>query len=147
MNQKKKDDSYSVLGNMGRKLSVVGAFIGEKRPQEDNLVYENMESLQNMSTPTAQPEEKMRSEKGWKTKRVRKSFYETNNRIQKSVWINKPMRQEIVDMVDDLNGKSLPFTEGQLLRESVQAGWPAIREKYLEMLFRLGGPKTSNQQS
>ncbi len=49
-------------------------------------------------------------------------------------------------MVDELKDKSLPFTEGQLLRESVEVGWPAIRKKYLKMLFRLGDLKASDQQ-
>ena len=144
MNQKKKDDSYSVLGNMGRRLSVVGAFIGEKRSQGDNLVRDNVEALQNMPRPTVRQEEKMDFQRRWKPKKMRKSFYETNDRIQKSVWINKPLRQEVVGIIDELNGKSLPFTEGQLLRESVETGWPTVREKYLEMLLRLGDLKTND---
>ena len=146
MNQKKKDDSYSVLGNMGRRLSVVGAFIGETRSQGDNLVRDNVEALQNMPRPTVRQEEKMDFQRRWKPKKMRKSFYETNDRIQKSVWINKPLRQEVVGIIDELNGKSLPFTEGQLLRESVETGWPTVREKYLEMLLRLGDLKTNDQQ-
>ncbi|MDH5703273.1 MAG: hypothetical protein OEY99_03590 [Aigarchaeota archaeon] len=144
MNQKKKDDSYSVLGNMGRRLSVVGAFIGETRSQGDNLVRDNVEALQNMPRPTVRQEEKMDFQRRWKPKKMRKSFYETNDRIQKSVWINKPLRQEVVGIIDELNGKSLPFTEGQLLRESVETGWPTVREKYLEMLLRLGDLKTND---
>ena len=144
MNQKKKDDSYSVLGNMGRRLSVVGAFIGEKRSQGDNLVRDNVEALQNMPRSTVRQEEKMDFQRRWKPKKMRKSFYETNDRIQKSVWINKPLRQEVVGIIDELNGKSLPFTEGQLLRESVETGWPTVREKYLEMLLRLGDLKTND---
>lgn len=147
MNQKRKDDSYSVLGNMGRRLSVVGAFIGEKRSQGDNLVRDNVEALQNISRPTVRQEEKMDFQRRWKPKKIRKSFYETNDRIQKSVWINKPLRQEVVGIIDELNGKSLPFTEGQLLRESVETGWPTVREKYLEMLRRLGDLKTNDQQT
>lgn len=146
MNQKKKDDSYFVLGNMGRRLSVVGAFIGEKRPQGDNLVRDNLKALQNVPLSTVRREEKMDFHRRWKPKKVRKSFYETNDRIQKSVWIDKPLRQEVVGIIDDLNGKSLPFTEGQLLRESVQTGWPTVREKYLEMLHRLGDLNTNDQQ-
>ena len=146
MNQKKKDDSYSVLGNMGRRLSVVGAFIGEKRSQGDNLVRDNVEALQNIPRPTVRQEEKLDFQRRWKPKKMRKSFYETNDRIQKSVWINKPLRQEVVGIIDELNGKSLPFTEGQLLRESVETGWPTVREKYLEMLLRLGDLKTNDQQ-
>lgn len=144
MNQKKRDDSYSVLGNMGRRLSVVGAFIGEKRPQGDNLVHDNVEALQNVPLSTARREEKMNFHRRWKPKKARKSFYETNDRIQKSVWIDKPLRQDIVGMIGELNGKSLPFTEGQLLRESVEMGWPTVREKYLEMLHRLGDLKTND---
>jgi len=144
LNQKKKDDSYSVLGNMGRRLSVVGAFIGETRSQGDNLVRDNVEALQNMPRPTVRQEEKMDFQRRWKPKKMRKSFYETNDRIQKSVWINKPLRQEVVGIIDELNGKSLPFTEGQLLRESVETGWPTVREKYLEMLLRLGDLKTND---
>lgn len=147
MNQKRKDDSYSVLGNMGRRLSVVGAFIGEKRSQGDNLVRDNVEALQNIPRPTVRQEEKMDFQRRWKPKKIRKSFYETNDRIQKSVWINKPLRQEVVGIIDELNGKSLPFTEGQLLRESVETGWPTVREKYLEMLRRLGDLKTNDQQT
>lgn len=144
MNQKKKDDSYSVLGNMGRRLSVVGAFIGEKRSQGDNLVRDNVEALQNIPRPTVRQEEKLDFQRRWKPKKMRKSFYETNDRIQKSVWINKTLRQEVVGIIDELNGKSLPFTEGQLLRESVETGWPTVREKYLEMLLRLGDLKTND---
>ncbi|MFB0568557.1 MAG: hypothetical protein ACETV0_02920 [Nitrososphaeria archaeon] len=146
MNQKKKDDSYSVLGNMGRRLSVVGAFIGEKRSQGDNLVRDNVEALQNIPRPTVRQEEKLDFQRRWKPKKMRKSFYETNDRIQKSVWINKTLRQEVVGIIDELNGKSLPFTEGQLLRESVETGWPTVREKYLEMLLRLGDLKTNDQE-
>jgi len=82
-----------------------------------------------------------------KPKNARKSFYETTDRIQKSVWINKPLREEVVNVVDELKGRSLPFTEGQLLRESVEAGWPAIREKYIGMLFRLEDTKIQSEQS
>jgi len=147
LNNKKRDDSYSVLGNMGRKLSVVGAFIGERRPQENNPIQENIETQQNMPTPSAQRGEKTNMGSDQRPKNARKSFYETTDRIQKSVWINKPMREEVVNVVDELNGRSLPFTEGQLLRESVEAGWPAIREKYLGMLFRLEDAKTQSEQS
>jgi len=147
LNNKKRDDSYSVLGNMGRKLSVVGAFIGERRPQENNLIQESMETQQNMPTPSAQPGEKMNLVSDQKPKNARKSFYETTDRIQKSVWINKPLREEVVNVVDELKGRSLPFTEGQLLRESVEAGWPAIREKYIGMLFRLEDTKIQSEQS
>lgn len=132
---------------MGRRLSVVGAFIGEKRSQGDNLVRDNVEALQNIPRPTVRQEEKMDFQRRWKPKKIRKSFYETNDRIQKSVWINKPLRQEVVGIIDELNGKSLPFTEGQLLRESVETGWPTVREKYLEMLRRLGDLKTNDQQT
>lgn len=144
MNPKKRGDSYSVLGNMGRKLSIVGAFIGERQPQGNNIDSGNGEALGNMAGPITQPEERMNSESGHEPKNVRKSFYETNDRIQKSVWINKPLRNEVVDMVDELNGRSLPFTEGQLLRESVEAGWPTIKEKYTGLLFRLGDTKTQD---
>jgi len=147
LNNKKRDDSYSVLGNMGRKLSVVGAFIGERRPQENNLIQENTGTQQNTPTPSGQPGEKMSMGSDQKPKNARKSFYETTDRIQKSVWINKPLREEVVNVVDGLNGRSLPFTEGQLLRESVEAGWPAIREKYLGMLFRLEDTETQTKQS
>jgi len=131
---------------MGRRLSVVGAFIGEKRSQGDNLVRDNVEALQNIPRPTVRQEEKLDFQRRWKPKKMRKSFYETNDRIQKSVWINKTLRQEVVGIIDELNGKSLPFTEGQLLRESVETGWPTVREKYLEMLLRLGDLKTNDQE-
>jgi len=147
LNDKKRDDSYSVLGNMGRKLSVVGAFIGERQPQGNYPARESMETQQNMPTPSAQRGEKTNMGSDQKPKNARKSFYETTDRIQKSVWINKPLREEVVNVVDGLNGRSLPFTEGQLLRESVEAGWPAIREKYLGMLFRLEDTETQTKQS
>ena len=146
MNHRKEKDSYSVLGKMGRKLSVVGAFIGEKRSQENNSAYESVKPPQNVRPRAAQSGEKMMPANSQGPKRARKSFYETDNRIQKSVWINKPLRREVVNMVDELKDKSLPFTEGQLLRESVEAGWPAIRKKYLKMLFRLGDLRARHQQ-
>lgn len=146
MTHKKEKDSYSVLGKMGRKLSVVGAFIGEKRSHESESAYENVKPSQDVRPRAAQSGEKTMPTKSREPKRARKSFYETDNRIQKSVWINKPLRREVVNMVDELKDKSLPFTEGQLLRESVEVGWPAIRKKYLKMLFRLGDLKASDQQ-
>lgn len=146
MNDKKEKDSYSVLGKMGRKLSVVGAFIGEKRSQESESAYESVKPSQDVRPRVAQLGEKTMPANSRGSKRARKSFYETDNRIQKSVWINKPLRREVVNMVDELKDKSLPFTEGQLLRESVEVGWPAIRKKYLKMLFRLGDLKASDQQ-
>lgn len=131
---------------MGKKLSVVEAFIGQKGPQQNNLVHDNTLLSKKVLPSIAQREEKMKPEGSRKARKPRKSFYETNNRIQKSVWINKPLRREIVSIVGELNGRSLPFTEGQLLRESVQVGWPTIKSKYLKMLSILGDAEAENHQ-